>query len=226
MTDEALAGGNEDASRSPIALIRDLQSGTLTSRSLSVESRRACVEHLAAEGWTIAEIAEVIKTSHRTIHRDIAAIRAANAIEPDEQFAPRIVGQLIKHAEQTMQRLRRITRERDCDPAVRVDAERTSWNVMRDLTEVLQRLGFLPTAPQQLEASILHRHAEPPSVAELEAQARSLQDTLLQAGAGDDETLKQLAALQDTLGRAVAAETLDRLTQALPAPPPGEEIHP
>jgi hypothetical protein len=131
---------------------------------------------------------------------------------------------LLTHAEQSMQRLRRIARERDCDPAVRVEAERSAWTVMRELVEVLQRLGFLPTAPQQFEASVLHRQVEPPSTAALEAEAQRLRDVLIQSGAASSETLQQLDLLQDSLTRTAASEQLASLTKSLPAPSPTSEV--
>jgi transposase len=214
----------EETARSPIALIRDLQSGALQARSLSKDSRRACIEHLAAEGWSIAEMAEVLKVSGRTVHRDVAAIREANAVEADERTTAVMVGRLLTQADHSIGRLRRIARERDCESAVRVEAERSAWTIMRELFETLQRVGYVPTAPQQLEAAVLHRHEDAPSAAELEEQARRLLLILKESGDTSSDTLEQLTTLQDSFARSAAAESLAILRKSLPASTQSKEI--
>lgn len=143
--------------RGVITLIREIQSGGLAGRNLSSEDRRRCVEHLIAEGYSTVETAEILGVAERTIARDRAAIRAANAVDVDPDLAPQVVGQLFRHAEQSNARLRRLSRERDCPAAVRVDAERVNWLILSDLVRTLQRLGWLPTAAQQIRADLTHR---------------------------------------------------------------------
>ena len=217
MSGESDTSSGDETARSPISLIRDLQSGAVQAQSLSRDSRRACVEHFLAEGWSVAEMSEVLKVSGRTVHRDVAAIREANAVEADESTTAVMVGRLLSQADQSIGRLRRIARERDCEPAVRVEAERSAWVIARELFEMFQRVGYLPTAPQQLEAAVFHRHEDPPSAAQLEAEARRVLVIMKESGAADGDTLNQLAALQDSLARSAASESLAVLTKSLPA---------
>jgi transposase len=93
---------------SPIAVIRDLQSGKLSPNALSSEARCACVEHLRGEGYAVAEIAEIFKVSTRTIRRDILQIRQAHAVQQDPALLSQAVGQLMQHAELAISRLKAI----------------------------------------------------------------------------------------------------------------------
>lgn len=50
--------------------IQRLRAGDLRASMLDSEDRRACVEHLTAEGYSVAETAQVLGVSDRTISRD------------------------------------------------------------------------------------------------------------------------------------------------------------
>jgi len=200
---------------SPIALLRELQSGSLSPAMLTPESRRACVEHLTSDGYSAGEASEVLKVSMRTVYRDLAQIREANAIRRDPGLVDQFVGELVQQARQSISRLRRITRERDCPHPTRVEAERNAWTVAREMTETLQRLGFLPTAAQEIRADLTHRVEGPPSFDELHAQIETLEVVLQQAGRSDPNSLTGLGELKRELARFRAGEKLDLLTQAI-----------
>lgn len=201
-------------SPSPITLLRELQNGSLAPAMLTVESRRACVEHLTSDGYSVAETSEVLKVSPRTVHRDLAQIRETNAVHRDPGLIDQFVGELVQQARQSIARLRRITRERDCPHSTRVEAERSAWTVAKELTETLQRLGFLPTAAQEIRADLTHRMEGPPSFDELHSQIESLEVVLQQAGGSDPVSLAGLGDLKKELARFRAGEQIELLTQA------------
>jgi len=74
-------GHEEDSGPGVLSLLREIRSGTVVATSLGKENRRACVEYLAAEGFSVAEMSETLKVSDRTIRRDRLAIRSAHAVE-------------------------------------------------------------------------------------------------------------------------------------------------
>ncbi len=186
----------EGSEVAPISLIRQIQSGELSAKGISSEARRACVEHLNADGHSAAAIAEMFRVSVRTIRRDIAEIREERSVQKDPKLVERVVGDLFHEAECTIVRLRRTARDRECPHATQVEAERACWEVKRQLVETLQRLGFLPSAIQQLQADVTHRidhetHAQ--ELAELESIATS-------AGLSSDEEVKaRLVALHQAV---------------------------
>ena len=68
-----------------------------------------------------------------------------------------MVGELIAHANSAMVRIARLARERDAPPAVRLEAERARWVIVRELTELLQKLGQLPNVGPEVHAELFHR---------------------------------------------------------------------
>ena len=147
MNDESHQPETDNCATSVLSLIRRLRDGTLTPGSLDSENRRRCVEHLTGEGYSLTEIGEILSVSERTIARDRKAIRRANALTPDPQLADEMVGHLVREAEVSVSRIRRITREKSTPSSARIDGERACWTIAKDLVETLQRLGYLPTAP-------------------------------------------------------------------------------
>lgn len=144
-----------ESSRSAISLIRELQSGRIVGAHLTIADRRRVVEHLTAEGYNIAEIAEVVKVADRTVMRDRDVIREQNALHIDPSMTPRVVGQLVTQAETSVSRLRRLARDKDSPAAVRVEAELGAWKVANEAVQTMQRLGYLPTAAQQVQGQFV-----------------------------------------------------------------------
>ncbi len=143
--------------RTPIALLRAIRDGEIDPTSLSGSERRACVEHVHAEGASASDIATLLGVSVRTIRRDIALMREEHAAAMDEKFVPRMVGMLLQEAEIAQMRLRRLGRDKDSSPGDRIEAAKASWGVTRDLIQSLQGLGYLPSAVRQIRAELNHR---------------------------------------------------------------------
>ncbi len=196
MSAAAEPGGHEEQShRSVLSLIRALQSGQVAG--LSPEDRRRVVEHLWGDGYSVPETAEIVKASERTILRDRVAIKAANAIRPDESFISETVGALVRQADLVVGRLRRIARDKQTAAAVKVDAEVGCWTITRDLIQSLQSLGYLPTAPRQFQGELTHRTEDVPSYDELQAEL----DRVERIVAGDVEVLARVTMIKDTVNR-------------------------
>ncbi len=150
MTKKPRRPATEDSS--PITVLRGIQQGSLSPKSLPRETRLTCVEHLTGEGYTASEIAEILEISTRTAFRDLGRIREANALERDPQVVKEMVGQAVLHARLAVARLRRIGRDRSTHASAQVEAELGAWRVTKELTELLQRLGILPLAAQEIRA--------------------------------------------------------------------------
>jgi len=172
-TDSANADDNE--SPGVLALIAAIQDGSLNGKTMEAAGRRACVEHLAAEGYSVVETAGVLRVSERTVARDRAAIAEANALRHDPHLAGRIAGRLLREAEACVSRIRRATRAADTPASAKVQGEQACWQIVGDLSARLQSLGYLPTAAQQVQAQVAH-HAvvELPSAAAMEAELQRL----------------------------------------------------
>lgn len=180
-----------DPPRPVRGLIAAIKAGEISGSGLRIEDRQRCVEYLSVEGFSAAEIAEILGIADRTVSRDRVAIRERLALDPDPALARQIVGQFVLRAEESAGRLRRLSRDRETPAAVKVDAERSAWGVVRDSVQVMQRLGYLPTAPQRITGRI---ECEPPEpgviLEEIDQLTAALRDT-------DPSTVLQLAALRD-----------------------------
>jgi hypothetical protein len=109
---------------------------------------------LRLEGYPIHEIAHILKRNEKTIRRDIELNRDELALRPDPNLAARLIGEVVQHAETSIARLRRIARETSATALERATAEGMAWKVARDLTQLLQSLGYLPRSPVGIVASI------------------------------------------------------------------------
>ena len=199
-----------DAPRGPITLLREIQQKSLSPRHLSAADRRLCVEHLTGEGYSMPEVAEILQVSARTAQRDLARIREDHAITGSPEVTQQAIGQLILQAHQGSTRLKRLARDKASPPATQVEAELGAWRIIKELTELLQRLGILPTAAQELRADIHHVVAEVPSLQEMQKVVTIIEQTCGSAdGAGD--VIKKLGAVKGLLAQATAATVLEDL---------------
>lgn len=210
-------GGSSSEHQSVLAVIRSIQGGGLDPMSLGVEDRRRCVEHLTAEGYSTVEIAEILKVSERTIARDRTAIRQANAIQRDPALVEQMVGQLVQQAETTISRIRRVTRERETPPSVRINGEKACWTVARDLIQRLQALGYLPSAPMEIRGELKHQVQQLPGFGHMKDEVARLEVIVTSHAIGDDERplLEQLAEIKDQVTRGALHEEITAIEQRL-----------
>ena len=204
--------------RGVLELLNDVRNGTLAPRSLDASDRQRCVEYLLGEGVSIPEIAQLLKRNERTIRRDVDTIRSANALVVDDEFALRLAGELVIEARASMARIRRITRDKDCPHAVRVDGERAFFEIIDGMISRLQSLGFLPMATHRLQADLTHRLGEPIEFGSIMIEAKRLLSTIPGGGAASSN----LVSIE-----AIAADLapLDAAT-SVPSTSLAEEAHP
>ncbi len=205
--------------RSVLSVIRDIQQSALDPRSLGVEDRRRCVEHLTGEGYSLAEIAEILKVTERTIARDRSAVRQSNAIERDENITGEMVGQLVFQADTTINRIRRITRDSETPPATRVEGEKACWVIARDLIQKLQSLGYLPNAPQEIRGQMTHQVEHLPAFGQMNEEVSRLElivNQHVEAGEADQQPLlEQLASVKEQVARGVLHEQITSIATHL-----------
>lgn len=192
-------GGPEEASsrpeRSVLDTIAGIKDGRIDPKLLEEEDRQACVQYLASEGATIAEIAKLLKRSDRTIQRDRDAIRAAAALKHDPKFADRMSGVLVGEAELAIERIRRVTRGADTPPAVKVEGEHRCYQIRSDLVTRLQSLGLMPMAAQRVEADLTHRRSL--DVTQAAGEVRRIAAVAIELLPEDDPMRVQIAGLAE-----------------------------
>ena len=203
--------------RSVLSVIGDIQRGAIDAKSLGIEDRRRCVVHLTSEGYSAAETAQILEVHERTIARDRAVIRRASSIERDPKMIGEMVGQLVTQADTCLQRIRRVTRERDTPSNVRVEGEKACWIIARDLVKCLQTLGYLPTAPQEIRGELTHQIEQVPTFGVIQEEVARLELIVHSHAIHDDgqPLLQALAQLKDQVTRSALHEEVTALALRL-----------
>ncbi len=189
-------------------LLAKVKAGTLPADLIAPGDRQLLVAVLLADGFSTAEIAEVLKFSDRTIERDRRAIREGMAVPKDPKLVEQMVGKLIAEAELSTQRIRRTARERDVDASVKIDAQHRCFEIHRELMQFLQRVGYLPTASQKVEADLTHHLGELPSFDEMRLEVDRIK--AVSGGAPD-----QFAEIDDVFARVAVASQVKQLATTL-----------
>ena len=204
-----------DPALTVVRIIRMLQEGRLTGASLGTSDRRRVVEHLTAEGYSGVEIAEITGVSERTIERDRSAIRAGYALDVTPEFVGQTIGHLVRQAEVSMGRLRRLARDRAAPAAAKVDAEYAAWRVHREMIAALQRLGCLPDVA--IRAEVTHRIGEidpleaAPAYEVLEAELARLEQVQAATGGMPASVMEAIDRHRGAIGRLAVSARLEAL---------------
>lgn len=197
--------------RSVLDLVLEIRAGTADPRHLSAQDRQACVAHLTGEGLSVPEIAQFLKRNERTITRDRKAIQELAALDHDPKLAGQMAGQLVTEAMLCIDRIRRVSRDRETPPAVKVDAERSCFQILTGLVERLQSMGYLPTAAQKLD--LTHSVGEIPSMDAIVLEVQRIKSV---AEFEFNEMPPELKALEDTVTRAALAAKVESAAAAPP----------
>ncbi len=95
-----------------LALLQKIKDGQFEANSIEKAERKLLVRFLMAEGKSTAEIAHLLKVSDRTIERDKKALREEIAITKNPKLVEQMVGMLVYESELSVQRLRKVQRDR------------------------------------------------------------------------------------------------------------------
>ncbi len=197
-----------------LTLLQQLKDGSVNPSTLTREQRRQCVEALFLEGYSVPQIAQVVEKSEKTIQRDMADIRVKNALNPSPELAKQLIGDLIVRTEAHHARLTRIAGSSDASAAEKAQATFLAFRVIRERTELLQSLGYLPKRPAQAE--VVHHLDMEGDDRPIEAAERSVLEILeiaAETGGLSPEVAKQLPDLQEKIDRAKLKEHAERLLE-------------
>jgi len=186
--------GDGDSDERTVSLLQKIQAGTVDPKCIRPAERRLIVNYLMADGYSPADMAQILKISDRSIERDRKAIRDENAMTKDPKLVEKIAGMLYVEAGRCIQRIRKFQRDKDASPATKMDGEQRCFQIASGLSERLQSLGYLPIATQRIEADLRHSVASSLSLEEIEHEAmrlRQIQETL-----PDDETKQVDSAVE------------------------------
>lgn len=204
------ASGNEPV----LTLIKQIKDNKVDPGILSAEDRCRCVEVLCAEGYSVADAAQILKVAERTIYRDRLELRRQHALRVDPEFAPQMAGELMRQAEGSVGRLRRIAKEPNASAMERAMAESFAFKVYLDMLTKLQSMGYLPRIPTGVVAQVVDRAGT--AIATCDQLARRLEELERvdrELGLDDPQRAKQRHALKDLVLRGRTAAELDQMVE-------------
>ncbi len=206
---------NYDHDEQPIlSLIQQIKDGTLNPKTLSKEIRQRCVELLTSEGYTEAQIAQIIMRSEKTVSRDLADIRARNAITPDINLAKQIIGDMFQKAMVHHKYLMRLARNPEATNGEKTQSEFLAWRVLKEVVEKMQTLGYLPLKPQEIVEDVFHHVTdgdEEKGIVEAKSMLNEIERATKEAGTFDPETEEKIKVLKMKIERAEINEGVNRL---------------
>lgn len=194
-----------------LTLIAKIKNREMQASSLSMDDRRRCVEVLRTEGYTLAEIAQILGRNERTIRRDMEQIRGEHALEIHPGFVQRMVGELVAHSETAIAHLRRIAREPAASAMERAMAESFAWKCARELVDKLQSLGYMPRVPAGIVADVF-QHSDADASAGYEMLVHQINEVTTvahQVGEGQSERVLRCQQLLDAVRQARETPTTD-----------------
>jgi hypothetical protein len=194
-------------------LLAQVRAGTVSGKLLAPSDRQAVVGLLCADGLSAPEIAQILQVADRTVERDRRAIRESLAVARDPKLVEQMVGRLMAEAELCVQRIRRTARDREVDPAVKVDAEHRCFEIIRDLVGSLQRLGYLPSATQKVEADLTHHVGDLGNLPTLNDLQSEIDRLKLVAGGQPN----QLLEAEEVIARAAVATSVREVVATVEA---------
>jgi len=190
-----------------LTLIKQIKENKVDPVVLSAEDRRRCVDVLWSEGYTVAETAQILKCGERTIYRDRSELRSAHALRVHPQFALQMAGELIRQADCSAGRLRRIARESGASAMERSMAENFAFRVHLDMIGKLQSMGYLPRIPTGVVAQVVGASGDViPTLDQLAHRIKELDLVDQELGVSDPENQQRRRTLKELIehGRTAA----------------------
>jgi len=141
-------------------LVEQLHDGQVTAAALPVEVRRRCVEQLSEQALTSGEIAELMRTSERTVRRDRAIARRADGVPPSRELGDELLGEFERIATGSVARLTRLVREAECPPYARLWAEEAMVRIYFRYIEMARRMKYTEEGTRRISQAIEDDPAE------------------------------------------------------------------
>ena len=204
-----------DTEERTLSLLQKIQAGVMDPKCIRPAERRLIVSYLMADGYSTADMAQILKVSDRSIERDKKAIRETNALAADPGLVEQMVGRLVCEADLSIQRIRKAARDKDTSPAVRIDAEHRCYQIASDMVSSLQRLGYLPTATARLQADITHSIGQIPELPQLDMEAQRLMQLTGEIQGTDPRLTEQLTEIRTQIVKVQLANKIQTISKVL-----------
>jgi len=195
-----------------VSLLQKIQAGTVDPKCIRPAERHLIVSYLMADGYSTADMAQILKVSDRSIERDKKAIRETNALAASPELVEQMVGRLYREAELSIQRIRKATRDKTTPQAVKVDAEHRCYQIRSDMTASMRHLGYLPTATSKLQADFTHNIGQIPDFAQIQAEVQRLRQITGETQGTDPQLTEQLNQIETKLVKVKLVNQIENIS--------------
>lgn len=119
-----------------------IEQGDMAVESIDKELREQCIELYKNQGYSIAEIADKLKVSSKTIQRDIQSIRERNALTPAEGWFKQTLGECYNSHRLHYTQILRLLNVPDLSNAERIQLHFAAWRMQKEFIELMNKLGI------------------------------------------------------------------------------------
>ena len=206
---------NKNKEESPVfKIIQEIKDGKREAKDLSKEQRQECVDSLDLQGYNISQIAQVLDRSEKTIRRDLQDVKTRRSVKPSLELATQIVGNMIAKLEAAQSYLMRLANSKEGSLQEKSQAIFYAGKMMLELTEKLQSLGYLPSAPQKVIGEIyLHNEDDDKSFAEAKEKLKEIEAIAKDTGVLDEITQKRIEDLKGKIEKAEIVKDVENLNK-------------
>jgi hypothetical protein len=199
-----------------LAVIQGIRDGTVKPRMLTIEVRQACVEALLNEGYSEIQAAQILQRCEKTIQRDIQVIHEKNALTPSLEFAKQFVGDVLRKGLAHHDYLVRLSNSGSASDSDKIQARASAWNIMNQLVERMQSLGYLPLRPREIVGDLFH-HIDDQGVEKSFQDVRKaisdVIDVAQQCGTLTPELQENVNTLQQRVEKAEIVQQVEKLSK-------------
>lgn len=126
-------------------LITQLKNGQINPEVLDKTTKIDCTAFLQRQGYTREQIAQVLKTSDRTITRYYNQIRKRHRLNISPEFTAEYMGELVEKMIHSSDYLIRLSAGKDAKVSEKIQATKEASQISFELTKIMLMGGFLPT---------------------------------------------------------------------------------
>lgn len=204
---------NNNKEESPVfKIIQEIKEGKREAKDLSKEQRQECVDSLDLQGYNVSQIAQVLDRSEKTIRRDLLDVKQRRSVKPSLELATQIVGNMIAKLEAAQSCLMRLANAKEGSLKAKSQAIFYAGQMMLELTEKLQSLGYLPSAPQKVIGEVyFHNEDDDKSFAEAKEKLKELETIAQDTGILDEATKKRIEDLKAKIEKAEIVKDVENL---------------
>ena len=196
-----------------LTLLQKIKSGELTHKQIEPEARMKIIGLLYGEGYSQHHIAQILTCSEKTVYRDLKVFKKGNSLVSSPEFVKETVGEMCRLAYQHWCSLVRIAKSQSATNKEKIDAETAAWCVIRDYIEQLRRIGYLPSATQEVIGKFSHQidDGKEKSWHDIQTEVNQLVIIAQQTNVLTPDLEKELLALNQKIEKANVQDAIQKI---------------